>query len=186
MTKRGLQGKTATEIESLETTILALQLRKKTRASYSAIGKALGVSTSTAYKKVKQALHMFQYSAVEEYRKIELGRMEAIVAILWPEVAAGKLGSIKMFLEVSKHRAELAGAYAPKQLQMARMEIPLEKLSMTQLQRLADGEDLYSVLMDSPLFNKQMEIIDAQPNELALAGESNTGDGEEERSGGNS
>ena len=146
------------EMSDMDNMILALQMRKTGRASYAAIGKAIGCSRQSAYLKVKRALRMFQKQATDEYRESELERMDAVIAILWPEVIAGKGPSIDRYIKASQHRAELAGAYAPKQVQAINVNLDFGKLTTEQLERLARGEDLYSILSDL----QSAGIVDAE------------------------
>ena len=136
------------ELTDLDNLTTALEMRRVGRSSYTAIGKALGISKQAAYQKVKRALRLFQRQATEEYRQSELERMDILIGILWPSVAAGKLGAVDRYITASKHRAELAGAYAPKQVQALNINLDFSKLSTSQLERLARGEDLYTILAD--------------------------------------
>ena len=141
-------GDVQTELDDLDNLVLALQMRKTGRASYAAIGTALGCSRQAAFAKVKKALKLYQKQATDEYRQSELERMDAVISILWPEVIAGKGPAIDRYITASKHRAELAGAYAPKQVQALNINLDFSKLSTSQLERLARGEDLYTILAD--------------------------------------
>ena len=145
------------ELTDMDNMVMALQMRKTGRASYAAIGKALGVSRQSAYMKVKRALRMFQKQATEEYRNSELERMDAVIAILWPQVISGNGSAIDRYIKASQHRAELAGAYAPKQVQALNINMDFSKLTTSQLERLAKGEDLYSILADISHGNEVLE-----------------------------
>ncbi len=134
-------GNQQEELDTLDSTVLALEMRRTGRNSYKAIGKALGISPQAAWKRVKRQLRAFQFQAVEQYRETELDRMDSVLAILWPQVAAGKLGAIDRYISISKHRAELTGAYMPKQIQINETRtIRFELMSMSQLDRFIAGD----------------------------------------------
>jgi hypothetical protein len=134
-------GNMQEELDGLDNFVLALEMRRTGRVSYKEIGKALGISPQAAWKKVKKGLRLFQYQAVEQYRETELDRMDALLAILWPQVAAGKLGAIDRYIVISKHRAELTGAYMPKQLTInENRTIRFELFTMDQLDRFIAGD----------------------------------------------
>ena len=141
------QGNGDEELEALDRTLLALSMRKNGRASYQAIGKALGVSRGRAWQIVKRAMSLLKEQGAEEIRKTEMERMDGMLAILMPKVLNGEGGAMKLALDISKHRAELAGAYKSKPLES--FQIPVDKLSTSQLERLKRGDSIYDVLLEA-------------------------------------
>lgn len=106
--------------------ITALELRKA-GGSYRAIGAQLGISECQAHADVKralQALNEKQNLLAEEYRALELERLDMVALALAPRVKRGDLGAIDRWLKVTEARRKLLGLDAPIQYQ----EVPAEQL----------------------------------------------------------
>lgn len=110
-----LRGKRGSHENAIERRAKALELRKS-GMTYSAIGKALGVSICMAHKDVHHVIDQLAKEAretAEAVRDIELERLDAMLKALWPAVEEGDTSSISTALRVAERRARLLGLDAP-------------------------------------------------------------------------
>jgi len=108
---------TPPKIRAIDRTSKAIQMRRE-GASYEAIGKALGMSTSGAWRATQTALHMIVKETAETaevVRGVELMRLDVMVKAIWPKVIDGDENAIKCALKITELRAKLLGLYAPTQ-----------------------------------------------------------------------
>jgi hypothetical protein len=108
-------GKRGSHEGSIERRAKALEMRKS-GMTYRAIGAALGVSQCMAHKDVHHVIDILAREAretAEAIREIELERLDAMLAALWPAVEAGDTSSISTALRVAERRARLLGLDAP-------------------------------------------------------------------------
>lgn len=113
--------------------IRAVQL-KMAGLAYHEIGRQLDVAPETARQYVARGLDKWGWHAVDEYRRLELARLDAVMARLWPDVlgrpARGEGDSgvppdkdaVRLFLQISQRRARLLGLDAPEQVQVQPVE----------------------------------------------------------------
>lgn len=104
-----------------------------------------------AYKDIKRELDKLRRDLaqnIEEVRQLEIERLDAMLKSIWGKVEAGDVGAISRALRISKRRSELTGIDAPTQISNITKNIDLNKLSNDQLHRLANGEDIVSVLIE--------------------------------------
>ncbi len=129
--------------KAAERRVKALEFRKA-GASYREIGRRLHVSTPQAFRDVHHelaALAERSQSLALEVRSLELERLDALLAALWPGCMSGDTKSVMAALAVGKRRADLLGLDAPQ-----RFAIDWESLTEAELERLAAGEDPAIVL----------------------------------------
>jgi hypothetical protein len=95
-------------------------------------------------KRELEKIQSINEQQAEDVRAIELERLDAILASIWARVKRGDLAAIDRVLKVMRRRADLMGLDAPSKHQL--LDIDLSQLTDSQLARIADGEDIISVL----------------------------------------
>ena len=100
--------------EQARTDADALKLRSR-GFTYPQIAENMGCAMSTAYDRVKRALAAIPYEAVEEYRRLEGERLDALLAVATHQALTGKrsLLAIDRVLAIMDRRAKLMGLDAP-------------------------------------------------------------------------
>ncbi len=98
----------------------AWQLYLAGETSARAIGRALGVSHTTASKYLHAALAEVQAETkalATRAREVELQRLDVVLRKVWPKVMAGEVRAGELVLKVSERRAKLLGLEQPEQQQ---------------------------------------------------------------------
>ncbi len=89
----------------------AVELRA-TGMSYAQIAAEVGYANrGTAHAVVIQALQSREAESVDLLRQVELGRLDAVHAALWPRAMAGDVDAVMALLRVSEARCRLLGLY---------------------------------------------------------------------------
>jgi hypothetical protein len=92
---------------------------RKSGLSYRAIGEKLGVSEKTAYEDVQTALaHLaeLEQASAEEYRTLELMRLDMALLALAPKMKLGDPQVVNAWVKVSESRRKLLGLDAPTKI----------------------------------------------------------------------
>jgi len=103
-------------LQALERQQRALELRRQ-GLRYEQIAERVGVDTSTAWRLVMKAYQrsLKQNDELAEFnRKLDLERLDAALAALWPNVQAGKGWAIDRLLGILERRARLLGLDMPQ------------------------------------------------------------------------
>jgi len=103
-------------IQSLERQRQALELRRQ-GLRYEQIASKLGIDVSNAWRLVMRAYQrsLKQNDAEAEFnRKLDLERLDAALAAIWPQVNAGKGWAIDRLLGILERRARLLGLDSPQ------------------------------------------------------------------------
>lgn len=91
----------------------ALRLRSSGK-TYQKIADQLGVTKATAYNRVQRALAAIPYEAVEEYRRIEGDRLDAMLEVALTSVLIdGKVHNVERVIQIMDRRAKMLGLDAP-------------------------------------------------------------------------
>ena len=93
----------------------SLNLRKS-GATYDSIGRSLGITTDGAYKATIRALRRLNEKIIEgadELRRLEVERLDKMLAAIWGQVLNGNQGAIDRALRIGERRAKLMGLDAP-------------------------------------------------------------------------
>ena len=78
--------------------------------SYADIARELGYShRGSAHRAVSQALTERAVEMVDQYRQLELDRLDRLHAALWPQAMSGDLGAIGATLRIIDQRVRLLG-----------------------------------------------------------------------------
>lgn len=110
------RGKTVEKAEIIKRQQRSLEL-KLSGWSYRAIGEKLSISHVQAYDDVKNAikeLNETKLETAEQYRSVELERLDMLTKALEPMAAVGNIGSVSAYIRVMEQRAKLLGLYAPE------------------------------------------------------------------------
>lgn len=165
-------------------------------ASFRQIGQALGVSQMQAYRDVQESLRAvvaLRDSQVEEFRELELARLDGLLVALAAGVRTGSVDAINGARRISESRRRLLGLDAPDVaavgLAVASPSETLADLSVEQL--AAKMANAARVLSEAKLTVTAppmalAEPVDAEPTPEALyqralaARESRNGHGHDE------
>ena len=90
----------------------ALKLRSE-GLTYRQIAELLDINTSTAYRRVENALRAIPADGVEEMRQLEGERLDKLHAALWGRALEGDLPAIDRLLTISARRSKLFGLDSP-------------------------------------------------------------------------
>lgn len=90
----------------------ALKLRSE-GLTYRQIAELLDINTSTAYRRVENALRAIPADGVEEMRQLEGERLDKLHAALWDRALEGDLPAIDRLLTISARRSKLFGLDSP-------------------------------------------------------------------------
>jgi len=110
------RGKDKEKASILQRQSSALDLRQS-GWSFRAIGEKLGISHVQAWQDVKDALQELQAlnaDKAEDYRQLELERLDALTKALEPMAMVGNTNSVNAYIRVMEQRAKLLGLYAPE------------------------------------------------------------------------
>jgi hypothetical protein len=98
-------------ILTLEREHQALAMRRQ-GMTYEAIGRALGINASSAWRAVERAYQRSLRLCDEDAnfnRQLDLDRMDVALRALWPHIEAGKEGAIDRLLAIIDRRMRLLG-----------------------------------------------------------------------------
>ena len=96
-------------LRAMEKQLAALELRK-TGMTFEAIAKTLGYqSRASAFKAVMTAIKELKREPAQELVELELARLDAMLAGLWPSATTGDARSVDSLLRLSERRARLLG-----------------------------------------------------------------------------
>jgi len=77
---------------------------------YDEIASAVGYANrGTAWRTVQRALRDRTFKAVDEYREMELTRLDALQSSCWEQALAGELRAVEVVLRVMEQRRRLLG-----------------------------------------------------------------------------
>jgi hypothetical protein len=109
----------------------ALELRAG-GASFDAIAAELGYgSRSGAHKAVLTGLRATLREPADELRTLELERLDAMLAAIWPSVQRGHLASIDRALAIQERRARYLGLDAPARIDVeTRIRVMAEQMGL--------------------------------------------------------
>lgn len=109
-----IRGKVkSNEIEARQRAVQALELRK-TGIPFRVVAERLGYADeSGARKAVASLLSREEYEAVDDYRLLELERLDKMFVKAYTMASKGHLQAIDRVMKIMDHRAKLLGLYAP-------------------------------------------------------------------------
>ena len=99
-------------IQKSEKVAKAFELRVR-GLSYRRIATVLGCTPSYAHRLVGDGLAAIIREPAEMVRKLELLRLDALLAVIYPKAMAGDSLAIDRLLRISDHRLKLEGIAAP-------------------------------------------------------------------------
>jgi hypothetical protein len=120
--------------ENAEADTEALRLRSLGH-TYREIADRLGINTSTAYRRVQNALGAIPADEVDSLRKLESERLDALQVAIWDKAINGDLRSVDRVLSIMKRRAQLLGLDVPRKWVE---ENPLAHMTSEDIQREID------------------------------------------------
>lgn len=93
--------------------------------TYQRIADHVGVTKATAYNRVQRALSAIPAEAVDEFRRLEMERLDTILAIAMDKALSndkGALFAIDRVLAIQERRAKLMGLDAPVKTQVITLD----------------------------------------------------------------
>ena len=133
------RGKSTEKSKILERQIQVLDLRQS-GWSYRAIGEKLDISHVQAWQDFQNALtdlREVSNDKAEDWRTLELERLDALTKALEPMAMVGNTNSVNAYIRVMEQRAKLLGLYAPEKKEFKIED--LDKLSDDELRAIAEG-----------------------------------------------
>jgi len=111
--KRAKKVKKEISVLQREYEVIKLRLQGRT---YQQIADELGYADHTGAREAYlRGMARHPAETVEEWRKVEVSRLESSIAILWPKIEAGELNAFPHFMAAIKEEAAILGLYAPKE-----------------------------------------------------------------------
>ncbi len=87
-------------------------------ASYDDIAQALGYANrSGAWKAVNSALRARTAEGVDDYRALEMSRLDALQSSLWADAMSGNVAAVQACLKIVGTRIKLLGLELPPRLE---------------------------------------------------------------------
>ncbi len=111
--------------------------------TYPEIAKLQGCALSSAHDRVQKALRDTLREPADQLREMDLGRLDAMLAALWP-TAIGDDGeppnprSVDRVLNILKQRADLLGLNAPNRSQVQVLSMDLVASEIDRLETLLE------------------------------------------------
>lgn len=133
------RGKDKDKANALNRQYLALDLRQS-GWSFRAIGDKLGVTHMQAWRDVKSAIEELQSlntDKAEDFRQLELERLDALTKALEPMAMVGNTNSVNAYIRVMEQRAKLLGLYAPEKKEIDIKDVG--KLSDDELRAIVEN-----------------------------------------------
>lgn len=114
-----LRAKTSgANVKALESRERALELRLR-GLTFDRIGADMKISRQAAHQLVVRAMKDAREQvdqAADDLRAVEVSRLDALLAGLWPKALKGDPGSIDRVLKIAERRAKLLGLDAPQRV----------------------------------------------------------------------
>ena len=106
------------EVEDVQREAQVLELRKA-GLTFVQIGERLGYADHTgALKAFRRAMAKTLQQPANEYRELELARLDELWARFYPKALAGQKMALDGCLDIIDKRAKLLGLYAPTQMRL--------------------------------------------------------------------
>jgi hypothetical protein len=140
------------EIAEKRNAVLGL---RKAGATYSSIGKSLGISKQHAHRIVVEELKRLstkRSKTTEEVARLELERLDTMLMGVWQEATKGDVPAIGAVLKIMERRAKLLGLDAPTE---HRAELKVSK-----------PDDTSTITERISQYMVELDNMDAGPNAL--------------------
>jgi hypothetical protein len=97
-----------------------------TGSSYQAIADELGYANRcTVYRLVKNALADRQVESIDELRRLEVDRLDALQVAIWDDATNGDVRAVAAVIRVMHLRAKILGLYSHTDLNCSQVTKPL-------------------------------------------------------------
>ena len=84
-----------------------------TGSSYQAIADELGYANrGTVYRLVKNALEDRQVETIDELRRLEVDRLDALQVAIWDDAMSGDVKAVAALVRIMHLRAKILGLYS--------------------------------------------------------------------------
>ncbi|MDM7860556.1 helix-turn-helix domain-containing protein [Alteromonas sp. ASW11-36] len=105
-------------LSAAENRLKAVQFRRQ-GMTLEQIGIELGVSTSMVYKYIHSALIELaekQYEETQDYRALQMYRLEGLLNISWDQAQRGDLAAVDKAIKIIDQLSKLMNLYAPMKI----------------------------------------------------------------------
>jgi len=127
---------------AVERRVKAFELRKQGQ-SYRAIGQVLGVSHAQAQRDVVEELdrlNALTRAHAEDYRRLQLERLEDLLAAVWPAAIDGDIAAQGAVLRIIERQSRLLGLDAPARIDIEqRIRIAAAELGLDPDEAVAEA-----------------------------------------------
>jgi len=128
------------KVRALNKKLQALQLRRA-GFSYDIIAERLGyASRSGAYKAVMTALRETLKEPAEELRRLQLDRLDALLASIWNEARDGEKVAVSCVLKIMERMDKLRGLESPDKIEI-RHKVDVAEMSDEELVSIIRGRE---------------------------------------------
>jgi hypothetical protein len=135
-----------TRVQAAKRHVEVLQLRLE-GLTFRQIGERLGFSEQRAHQLVTEELARLNAERAEqaaEVTRLELERLDALLAAVWDGASRGEVGAIDRVLAIMNRRAKVLGIDAPERRELTGrggrpLDVRLEDLTDEELGRIAAG-----------------------------------------------
>lgn len=100
-------------VRAVERQRAVLELRKTGMHFHDIAARTGFRGASGAYEAFKKALRATVQQPADEVRRLEVERLDALLAAVWPDAIAGKVDAVDRVLRIMDRRAALLGLDAP-------------------------------------------------------------------------
>lgn len=127
--------------ERLALGIIILQKHMKGK-SLRTIETEMGIPLATCQRYKERALMSLQMPTVEQARREELERLDAIIEAVWPAVENGDNAAIASYMKVSERKAKMLGWDKPLEISAVVHEITAQEAELNRLLAQAERDAL--------------------------------------------
>jgi hypothetical protein len=124
------------------------------------IAEELQVTPSTASMYVTEALAMLPPPDVEEARRLEVARLDAMLQALWPQIKHGNPDAVRAAIPVTQERMKIIGGYAASRVDAVVTVQTEADRALVELLKQAEAE----------MTRREAQILDADVVEGGEAG----------------
>lgn len=112
--------------------------------SYQKVADAIGTTKATAYNRVQRALAAIPAEAVDEFRRLEMERLDAILEVAMTKAQSadkGSLFAVDRVLAIMDRRAKLMGLDAPTKHEVLTLDAVTAEIKRLEVELGATYDD---------------------------------------------
>jgi len=112
--------------------------------SYQKVADAIGTTKATAYNRVQRALAAIPAEAVDEFRRLEMERLDLVLNVAMDKAMSGDKGAlfaVDRVISIMDRRAKLMGLDAPVKQEILTLDAVTAEIQRLEAQ-LGDADDV--------------------------------------------